>query len=306
MFDAVEGFGGGGELVGEGGSIGAGLFLEFESQRELRAVGRGFREGEGGGPVDGAVIGRKVLILFAVIVMDVSADGEFAERLEGFGDAFLRWAFGEEGVANVKIEAQAGEAGFVDEGAQVGGLAHFAGGVFNANGYADMFGVKDEVLKGAESGVAFARVGGFAGAAHVEDQARERQVFSDVDDALEFVHGLDAADALDFGDGEGAAAFAIDVEVAAGGGVEGSELEVIVGQGLRYGAHFGFGGVVEMAAGGEDFDSLKAGAVELGEEFPGELLRDEQIGGEDSLHKVVPFILRGEVAGGKRSGEEGA
>src|SRR5208337_4833437 len=39
FFEAGEGFGGGVELGGEGGSFGAGLFFEFESQRKIGGCG---------------------------------------------------------------------------------------------------------------------------------------------------------------------------------------------------------------------------------------------------------------------------
>ena len=40
--EAGEGFGGGGELIGEGGGIGAGFFLEFEGEGKIGACGGGF------------------------------------------------------------------------------------------------------------------------------------------------------------------------------------------------------------------------------------------------------------------------
>jgi len=120
-------------------------------------------------------------------------------------------------VADIEIEAQSGEARFFHKGAKIGGIAHFAGGVFEADGGAGVACVEGEMFEGAESGVAFARVGGFARAAHVQDHAGEGQIVGGVEDTLEFIHGFDAADAFDLADGEGRGAFAIEAEVAARG-----------------------------------------------------------------------------------------
>ena len=123
-------------------------------------------------------------------------------------------------MAYIEIEAQAGEAGFVDEGAQVSGGAHFAGSIFDAQSYAAMMGVQNEMFEGAECGVALARVGLFARAAHVQDHSRVGQIFGDIDGALELVHGLDAAHAFDLADGKWERAFARGAEIAAVGGME--------------------------------------------------------------------------------------
>jgi len=112
-----------------------------------------------------------MLVLFAVIVVDMSAGDEVAQGFEASGDAGVLGAFGEMRVADIEIEAQGSEPSFVYKGAKIGGIAHFAGRVFNAEGDAGVVRVQGEMFEGAESGVAFARVGGFAGAAHVQDQA---------------------------------------------------------------------------------------------------------------------------------------
>ena len=112
-------------------------------------------------------------------------------------------------------------------------------------------------------------VGGFAGAAHVQNHAREAEIVGGVENAFQLIHGFDAACAFDFTDGEGSAAFAIDAEVATGRGVEGSKLQALIGESLGDGADFLASGVIEVAAGGEDFDGLKAGRGDLLEEFGG-------------------------------------
>ena len=103
-----------------------------------------------------------------------------------------------------------------------------------------MMSVQDEMFEqSAEGGVALAGVGLFARAAHVQDHTRVRQVFGDVDGALELVHGLDAAHALHFADGKRERAFAGGAEIAAVGGMEGIEREPMRVQGLGHGLDFG-------------------------------------------------------------------
>ena len=194
-------------------------------------------------------------------------------------------------MAHIEIETQAGEAGFVDEGAQVSGGAHFAGGIFDAQSYAAMMSVQDEMFESAEGGVALAGVGLFARAAHVQDHARVRQVFGDVDGALELVHGLDAAHALDFADGKRERAFAGGAEIAAVGGVEGFEREPMRVQGLGHGLDFGARGVIEMAAGTEEFQAFETGGGNLAEKFGSDFAGNERVGREKSAHKLSWRII---------------
>ncbi len=146
-----------------------------------------------------------MLIFLAVIVVNMHARHQLAHGRKCFFDALLFWIIRQMGVADVEIEAQATQPRFIVKGAQIGGIAHLAGGVFDADGHADMLGMEDEMLEGAERGVALAGVVGLARAAHVKNHSMEREILGDIDGALQFVHGLDAADALDFADGKGLA-----------------------------------------------------------------------------------------------------
>src|SRR2546428_8350597 len=74
-------------------------------------------------------------------------------------------------MANVEIETESGETGFIDEGAEIARIAHFAHGVLHADRDARMMRVQNQVLESTESSVALSRIGGFAGAAHVKDEA---------------------------------------------------------------------------------------------------------------------------------------
>ena len=109
-----------------------------------------------------------MLVLFAVIVVDVGGNSEFAEGSEAFFDALVFRAIGQEGMADIEIEAEAGEARFVDESAEVGGIAHLAGGVLDGDGDTGVMGVQYEMLERAEGSIALARVGCFARTTHVE------------------------------------------------------------------------------------------------------------------------------------------
>src|SRR5208337_3919094 len=96
-------------------------------------------------------------------------------------------------------------------------------------------------------------------------------------------------------DGERRGAFAIEAEVAACGSMQRNELQAAVGEGLGDGANILPGGVVEVAARGEDFDGLKARGGDLREDFRGEFFGDEEVGGEDSEHGSQ-FSARNAVA----------
>ena len=103
-----------------------------------------------------------MLIFFAVIVVQVCAGDQIAHGLEALFDALFGGAVAKMRVPDVKIKAQAGESRFVHKSAQVSRIAHFAGSIFDAQSDAAMVGVKNEMLKSTERGVAFAWVGGFA------------------------------------------------------------------------------------------------------------------------------------------------
>src|SRR5260370_16867381 len=81
---AIHGLTGCRKLLGGARSFRAGFFLQFQHHRQtsLRRRPEGF---DGGGPVDGAVVGREVFVLFAVIVVEVDGRNKIAQR----GDSFF-------------------------------------------------------------------------------------------------------------------------------------------------------------------------------------------------------------------------
>ncbi len=78
---------------------------------------RRLQDFHGGVPVNGSVERRQMLVFLAVIVVQVHRGHQIAQGLEAFRNAFFRRAIGEIRMTDIKVEAQAREARFVDEGA---------------------------------------------------------------------------------------------------------------------------------------------------------------------------------------------
>src|SRR6202008_5096287 len=125
---------------------------------------------------------------------------------------------------NSKIGPKAGEAGLIDERAEVGWLAHFRGRVFDANGYARVASVQRQVLEGTEGRIALAWVSGFPRASHMQNHPGKGKDLGHVNDTFQLIHGLDATYAFHLGDGQGPAAFTVDGEIAASGRMHGIKL----------------------------------------------------------------------------------
>ena len=130
-----------------------------------------------------------------------------------------------------------------------------------------MMRVQDEMLERTEGGVALARVGRFARAAHVQNHARIGQVFGDIDDALQLVHGLDAAHAFDFANGKREPPSRVALRSRLLGAWSDSSAESVSVQGLGHGLNFGARGVIEMASGTENFQTLETCARNLAKKF---------------------------------------
>src|ERR1700741_59880 len=158
-----------------------------------------------------------MLVLFAMIVVNVRADYEFTHRLKAFGNALSLQAIREVRVANIKIDAQAGEAGLIDERGEVGWLDHFRVRVFDANGYARVASVQRQVLEGTEGRIALAWVSGLPRVSHMEKPTGKGRERGRANDTFQLIHGLDATYASHPGAGQGTAAFTLDGEIAASG-----------------------------------------------------------------------------------------
>src|ERR1700737_4105220 len=110
-----------------------------------------------------------MLVFLAMIIMNVHAGNELAQRRKPFFDALLFEPVREMRVADIEIKPQTSKARFVVKSAQVSGITHFASGVFNANGHPDMPRVEHQVLQRTERRVAFAWIGGLTRAAHMKN-----------------------------------------------------------------------------------------------------------------------------------------
>ena len=130
-------------------------------------MGRRFEYLDRRRPIDGAIVGRQVFVLLAMIVMKMHGRNEIVQRRKTFINALVFLKIREIRVPNIKIETQSGKARFINECAKITGIAHFAGGVLDADSDARVMRVQDQVLERAERGVALAGVCGFARAAHV-------------------------------------------------------------------------------------------------------------------------------------------
>src|SRR5260370_23964108 len=93
LFKAIQGLTGGGELLGNRWCVRAGLFFQFQDERQI-SLRRRLEDFNGGGPIDGAVVGWKVFVLLAMIVVEVDGGNEIAEGRETFFEALF---FGEIG-----------------------------------------------------------------------------------------------------------------------------------------------------------------------------------------------------------------
>src|SRR5260370_42370768 len=149
---AIQGLAGGCKLIHCAWRFRPRFFLQFEHNRQT-SLRRRLKQPDGGGPIDGAVVGRQVLVFLAAIVVEVDRGDKIAQGQETFFEALVFWEVREVRVADIKIEAEAGETGFVDEGAEITGITHFAGGVFNADRDARMVRVQNQMLERTESRV---------------------------------------------------------------------------------------------------------------------------------------------------------
>src|SRR6266704_1152166 len=62
---------------------------------------------DGRAPINGAVIGRQVLVFFTVVVVDVRGGNQVSQRRETFFQPFFRGQFCKVSVADIEIKTQA-------------------------------------------------------------------------------------------------------------------------------------------------------------------------------------------------------
>src|SRR5260370_42344200 len=66
LFKAIQGLTGGGELLGNRWCVRAGLFFQFQDERQI-SLRRRLEDFNGGGPIDGAVVGWKGVVLSGMV-----------------------------------------------------------------------------------------------------------------------------------------------------------------------------------------------------------------------------------------------
>ena len=187
------------------------------------------------------------------------------------------------GVACVEADAYAIEVAYLDDFEEVLGGGDFVLQIFEEDADAERVGEGFEVLDGGEGVFEGASVPGLVLETEVEDGGSDGNLLGGLEGALDLVHGVDAA-----------GLFGVD-EVERGSGVAGP---VRVGEerlvergadiiGAEPGsdvAEDGAVGVVEVMAGGEEFDGFRAAFVEGVEQAGVQALLKEDVGRETGLH----------------------
>jgi hypothetical protein len=133
-------------------------------------------------------------------------------------------------------------------------------GIFSTNtADAERLGEGAQVLDRSHGGFEFLFVKGVVGIADVLDEKAERNVFGNFERAFDLVHGVDAAGAVGGGDVDGRRAGASPLVIGVQRRVHGIQRNA---GGLEPVGNFADVllaiGVVEMLAGGEDFDRLRS------------------------------------------------
>jgi hypothetical protein len=268
--------------------------------------------GEGGdvfryvGPVDtffcwGDSAGPEVVIFLTVVVVKVEFGDARLEELKGFVDTFAGFGSGEVGVADVETDANAVEVTDLDDFKEVLGGGDFVLEVFEED--ADAEGVSEgfEVLNGCEGVLECASVPGVVLLAKMQGTGGDGDLLGGLKGALDLVHGGDAA-----------GLFGVD-EVQVRGDVAGPlgvgavadvqrlverAADIVRAEPCGDVADGGAVGVVEVVAGGEDFDGVGAAAVEGVEQARVQALRKKDMGGDSGLHHLLRYS-----SGASRSGE---
>ena len=132
---------------------------------------------------------------------------------------------------------------------------------------AERLGEGAQVLDGGHGSFEFLLVESVVGIADVLDQKAERNVLRDFEGALDFVHGLDAAGAVGGGNVHGRRAGASPFVVGVQRRVDGIQRNAGGAEPVGDFANMLLAiGVVEVLAGGEDFDRLGSGLDEFVEQ----------------------------------------
>ena len=233
-------------------------------------------------PVDARGAGPEVVVFGAVVVVEVELGDARLEELEGFIDTYVFFGVSQVCMADVEADADAVEVADAEDLEDVLGRGDFVLQVFDEDADAERVGEGFEMLDGREGVLEGAGVPGVVLLAEVENAGGERNLFGGLEGALDLVHGSDAVGFL-----------RID-EIDVGGDVAGplaastvAEVKRLMECGCDAGvaepcsdvADSGAVAVVEVVAGGKDFDRLCAGLVESVEQAGVQALLEEDVGG---------------------------
>ena len=258
----------------------------FDEGRQFRAgIGESVADFENGGrrigerfeglgrslPVDGSVAGPEMLIFCSVIVVDVDRGDTFAEGSDG-GEC----ADGDVCMAEVEAYADAVEVAHFKNGDEVLGCGGIAEQVFDQDAHAQWMRKGAEVFERGKSVLNGARRPGVFALAEMDDEIAQRDVLGRFECALDFVHGFNAAGFFGMDDIDTGSAGTAHLAIGEKRGVHGKGLKRVGPEPLGE-FHDGIAaGVVEVLAGSEDFNCLRAGA---GGEF--EQTRVQAVGEEE-------------------------
>jgi len=245
--------------------------------------GEGVEESVDVGLVYGAVAGPEVLVTLALIVVEVELSDAGAEEFEGGFYA----GFGEVGVAEVEGDAHGGEATDAEDLEEVFGGGDFVLDVFEE--YLDAEGMCEglEVLDGGEGVFEGPEVPGLVFGAEVKSDGGEGELLGGLEGALDLVLSGDAAGFFGVDEVEVGGDVAGPLGVGAVGDVDGlveGGGDVVIAEPVGEVADGGAVGVVEVVAGGEDFDDGGAGGLEDVEQAGVQALREEDVCGDSGLH----------------------
>jgi len=229
-----------------------------------------------------------MVVLLALVVVEVELGDAGGEEFEGFVDAFVIFRSAQVGMAYVEADAYAVEVADLDDFEEMLRGGDFVLQIFEQDAHAERVGEGFEVLDGGEGVFEGAGVPGLVLEAEVEDGGGDGDLLGGLEGALDLVHGVDAAGFL-----------GVD-EVERGGGVAGpvrvGEERLVERSGDVVGAEpggevaeDGAVGVVEVMAGGEEFDGFGAAVVESVEQAGVQALLKEDVGRVAGLHHLLRY-----------------
>lgn len=224
-----------------------------------------------------------MLVLEAVVVVEVEFGDAGAEKFEGV----VKAGVAEMGVAYVEGNAYVAEVTDAKNLEEVLGGGDFVLEVFEEDFDAEGMGEGLDVLDGGEGVLKGAGVPGVVLEAEMEGDGGDGNLLGGLEGALDLVHGVDAVGLLGRDEGEGGG----DVARPVFGLLAGEDGLVKGGRGAGVAepggdlAELGAVGVVEVMAGGEEFDGSGAAVAKGVKQAGVQALLKEDVGREAGLHR---------------------